>query len=143
MTKKGCDWLSRKLYNFGAMAIHGDKTQQDRDWTLNQFKSGRSDILVATDVAARGLDIKNVQLVINFDFPLNIEDYVHRIGRTGRAGKYGVSHSFFCKDDLKTAARSAFELAKIMDKAQQNVSEELRELAHRGSRKGGSASQRY
>merc|ERR1712159_486478 len=86
-------------------------------------------ILVATDVAARGLDIKNVELVINYDFPLNIEDYVHRIGRTGRAGKYGVSHSFFCKDDLKTAPRSAYELVGIMRKANQNIPEELESLA--------------
>lgn len=72
------------------MCIHGDKSQQERDWTLQQFRNGRNPILVATDVAARGLDIHDIKFVINFDYPNNSEDYVHRIGRTARAGQNGT-----------------------------------------------------
>ncbi|KAI8020259.1 hypothetical protein LOK49_LG04G03674 [Camellia lanceoleosa] len=85
-TKKMCDQLSRSLIRqFGAAAIHGDKSQGERDYVLNQFRTGRCPVLVATDVAARGLDIKDIRVVINYDFPTGVEDYVHRIGRTGRA----------------------------------------------------------
>ena len=80
-------------------AIHGDMTQEARTRALAAFKSGESPLLVATDVAARGLDIPNVEYVINVTFPLTIEDYVHRIGRTGRAGKVGIAHTFFTPVD--------------------------------------------
>jgi ATP-dependent RNA helicase DDX5/DBP2 len=84
-TKKGCDQLTRSLQGqrYPARCIHGDKTQQERDSTLAEFKEGRFPMLVATDVAARGLDVKDIRIVINFDMPNNIEDYIHRIGRTG------------------------------------------------------------
>ena len=87
------DGLWHKGYK--VRSIHGDKTQWEREKALGEFKSGRINILVATDVAARGLDIPDVEYVINYSFPMTIEDYVHRIGRTGRAGKEGVAHSFF------------------------------------------------
>ena len=74
----------------------GDKTQRDRELALKDFKSGRTPILVGTDVAARGLDIPNVLHVVNFDLPRQISDYVHRIGRTGRAGNTGYAMSFLC-----------------------------------------------
>jgi ATP-dependent RNA helicase DBP3 len=90
-----------KGYNAGA--IHGDKSQQDRTAALEAFKNGSVPILIATDVAARGLDIPQVEYVINFSFPLTVEDYVHRIGRTGRGGATGISHTFFTDDD-KTLA---------------------------------------
>ncbi|KAJ1447765.1 P-loop containing nucleoside triphosphate hydrolase protein [Pelagophyceae sp. CCMP2097] len=77
------------------VAIHGDMSQQARNDAFNAFRSGEVPTLVATDVAARGLDIPNVEIVINFSFPLTIEDYVHRIGRTGRAGKHGIAETFF------------------------------------------------
>ena len=86
-TKRGCDDLTRNLRQEGwpALAIHGDKSQQERDWVLAEFKSGKSYLMVATDVASRGLDVKNIRLVVNYDMPQNgIEDYIHRIGRTGR-----------------------------------------------------------
>jgi len=70
----------------GVKGIHGDKTQYERDYVIKEFKGGRSNILVATDVASRGLDVKDVMYVINYDMPKQIEDYVHRIGRTARAG---------------------------------------------------------
>lgn len=79
------EYLNRKGYK--AQGLHADKKQWERTQTLEQFKDGSMPLLVATDVAARGLDIPNVEYVINYTFPLKIEDYVHRIGRTGRAGK--------------------------------------------------------
>jgi ATP-dependent RNA helicase DDX3X len=95
-TKKTADFLEDFLYRGGyaATSIHGDKSQFERERALQKFKSGERPILVATDVAARGLDIKNVGNVINFDCPNNIDDYVHRIGRTGRAGSTGLAISF-------------------------------------------------
>lgn len=96
-TKKGCDQLTRSLRGQGieARAIHGDKQQHERDHALREFRDGYVPILVATDVAARGLDIKDIQVVINFDMTNTIEDYIHRIGRTGRAGAKGLSITFF------------------------------------------------
>lgn len=80
---------------FKGIAIHGDMTQAARTAALQQFKDGTVPLLVATDVAARGLDIPDVEVVINYTFPLTIEDYIHRIGRTGRGGKTGISHTLF------------------------------------------------
>uniref|UniRef100_A0A3B3D555 RNA helicase n=1 Tax=Oryzias melastigma TaxID=30732 RepID=A0A3B3D555_ORYME len=90
-TKKGADALEDFLYREGyaCTSIHGDRSQRDREEALNQFRSGKCPILVATAVAARGLDISNVKHVINFDLPSDIEEYVHRIGRTGRVGNLG------------------------------------------------------
>jgi len=76
-------------------SLHGDKPQADRQRVIESFRSGQLDILVATDVASRGLDIPSVHCVINYTFPLTVEDYIHRIGRTGRAGNSGISHTFF------------------------------------------------
>lgn len=87
------------MNGFRNEAIHGDKGQKDRDRILNQFKKKRLGILIASDVAARGLDIRDIQLVINLDMPSNIDSYVHRIGRTGRAGNKGVSISFVSSND--------------------------------------------
>merc|ERR1712000_750516 len=80
---------------FPVCAIHGDRAQRDREAALNLFKTGQRRVLLATDVAARGLDIPNVNLVLQYDLPTNIDDYVHRIGRTGRAGKRGSAWCFF------------------------------------------------
>ncbi|MCW5580515.1 MAG: DEAD/DEAH box helicase [Luteimonas sp.] len=94
-TKHGCNRLAEQLEKAGlpALAIHGNKSQAQRQKALDQFKSGKARILVATDVAARGLDIPNLPLVINHDLPMVAEDYVHRIGRTGRAGAEGLAVS--------------------------------------------------
>ncbi|KAJ6848384.1 putative DEAD-box ATP-dependent RNA helicase 40 isoform X1 [Iris pallida] len=128
-TKKLCDQLANSLgRHFGAASIHGDKSQGERDHALHQFRCGRAPILVATDVAARGLDIKDIRVVINYDFPTGIEDYVHRIGRTGRAGATGVSYTFFSGQDQKHAA----ELVKVLEGADQRVPPELRDMAARG-----------
>lgn len=95
-TKYGVQRLSDHLSNRGIMsvAIHGNKNQSQRQRALQQFKNERVKVMVATDVAARGLDIPNVSHVINFDTPQTYEDYVHRIGRTGRAGAHGHAHTF-------------------------------------------------
>ncbi|KAF7134589.1 hypothetical protein RHSIM_Rhsim08G0052800 [Rhododendron simsii] len=186
-TKKMCDQLTRSLTRqFGAAAIHGDKSQGERDYVLNQFRTGRSPILVATDVAARGLDIKDIRLsfdffqvhckssinprravlffsypprstvlrsmdmslglphsypshghipdtmVINYDFPTGVEDYVHRIGRTGRAGATGVAFTFLSEQDAKHAS----DLIKVLEGANQRIPVELRDMASRGGGMG-------
>ena len=126
-TKRMCDQIGRSMGGMGVV-IHGDKEQRERDYIINQFKSGRVPVLVATDVAARGLDIKDVNLVVNFDFPNQIEDYVHRIGRTGRAGKKGFSHSFIDPGEGNMARK----LIPILREANQPVDRELEEMAGRG-----------
>jgi ATP-dependent RNA helicase RhlE len=95
-TKHGADRVARDLNHagFNATAIHGDKTQQARERSLQGFKDGKMQILVATDIAARGIDIDDLALVVNFDLPNIPESYVHRIGRTGRAGAFGKAISF-------------------------------------------------
>lgn len=99
--KKGADVLARGLEKLGynACTLHGGKGQEQREYALASLKSGSKDILVATDVAGRGIDIKDVSMVINYDMAKTIEDYTHRIGRTGRAGKHGVAISFLTKED--------------------------------------------
>ena len=115
-TKRMCDTLSRQLAGeFGASAIHGDKSQQERDWVLRQFRDGTRPVMVATDVAARGLDVPNVAAVINYDFPNGVEDYVHRIGRTGRAGAQGLAYTLFTDGDAKYAR----DLCKLISEAGQ------------------------
>ena len=76
------------------MSIHGSKEQEERTWAIDNFKSGLKDVLVATDIASKGLDFPDIQHVINFDMPEDIENYVHRIGRTGRRGKTGISTTY-------------------------------------------------
>jgi superfamily II DNA/RNA helicase len=105
-TKIGASRLARWLEQAGikASAIHGDKTQQERIAALDAFKKGEIDVLVATDVAARGLDITDLPCVINYDLPYNAEDYVHRIGRTGRAGATGDALSVYSDKDERLLA---------------------------------------
>lgn len=102
-SKLGCARLARSLEREGlnTTALHGDKSQDERLKALDAFKKGEVDLLVCTDVAARGLDIKDVPAVFNFDIPFNAEDYVHRIGRTGRAGQSGLAVSFVSKSDAR------------------------------------------
>lgn len=100
-----------------AVSISGDKAQNARTQALALFKDGSSPLLIATDVAARGLDIPDVEVVINYSFPLTTEDYVHRIGRTGRAGKKGVAHTFFTKENKALSG----ELINVLKEAGQVV----------------------
>jgi len=111
-SKLGCARLARALERDGlrVAALHGDKSQDERLKALDAFKQGQVDLLVCTDVAARGLDIKDVPAVFNVDIPFNAEDYVHRIGRTGRAGASGLAVSFVSGRD----ARSLAEIEKLI-----------------------------
>lgn len=114
--------------------IHGDKSQSERDYVLRQFRSGKSNILVATDVAARGLDVDGIKHVINFDYPGNSEDYIHRIGRTGRSETTGTSYAFFTQNNAKQAA----DLVSVLKEAKQEIDPKLLEMAsrNRGGRGG-------
>ncbi|MBP6008135.1 MAG: DEAD/DEAH box helicase [Rhodoferax sp.] len=105
-SKLGCARLARSLEREGlkTTALHGDKSQDERLKALESFKKGEVDLLVCTDVAARGLDIKDVPAVFNFDIPFHAEDYVHRIGRTGRAGQSGLAVNFVSKSDARLIA---------------------------------------
>lgn len=101
-TKKSVDFVKKHLkkQDFAVDALHGDMTQKARDKVMNKFKNGNINILVATDVAARGLDIDGVDVVINYDVPQNSDDYIHRIGRTARAGKTGFAFTLVSKDEV-------------------------------------------
>jgi len=112
---------SLKRDGFDVCSIHGNKHQAARTQALSDFKDGTCKIMVGTDVAARGLDIPDVELVLNYTFPLTIEDYVHRIGRTGRAGKSGLSITFFQPSDKSHAG----ELQQVMKQAGQTPPEAL------------------
>ncbi|XP_041699900.1 ATP-dependent RNA helicase DDX3X isoform X7 [Coregonus clupeaformis] len=133
-TKKGADALEDFLYREGyaCTSIHGDRSQRDREEALNQFRSGRCPILVATAVAARGLDISNVKHVINFDLPSDIEEYVHRIGRTGRVGNLGLATSFF-NDKNSNITK---DLLDILVEAKQEVPSWLESLGYENQHKG-------
>lgn len=134
-TKRGVDALEQWLCMNGlaATAIHGDKVQMERERALKSFKSGATPIMVATDVAARGLDIPHVAHVINFDLPKAIDDYVHRIGRTGRAGKSGLATAFFNDGNLSLAK----SLVELMQESNQEVPSWLNQYAERPSYGGG------
>ncbi|CAF1166690.1 unnamed protein product [Adineta ricciae] len=131
-TKRGADMLEEFLGNhqYSVNSIHGDRSQAQREEALKSFKNGRTPILVATSVAARGLDIPHVKHVINFDLPTDIDEYVHRIGRTGRAGMAGQATSFFNEKNRNIA----MELLDILTEAHQEVPEWLEGLARETKR---------
>uniref|UniRef100_A0A669DF26 RNA helicase n=1 Tax=Oreochromis niloticus TaxID=8128 RepID=A0A669DF26_ORENI len=135
-TKRRCDDLTRRMRRDGwpAMGIHGDKSQQERDWVLNEFKYGKAPILIATDVASRGLDVEDVKFVINFDYPNNSEDYIHRIGRTARSQKTGTAYTFFTPNNM----RQASDLVSVLREANQAINPKLLQMAEdRGGRSRG------
>lgn len=139
-TKRGADSLEHFLIteNIQATSIHGDRTQGEREHALAMFRCGRCPVLVATDVAARGLDIPNVLHVINYDLPSNIDDYVHRIGRTGRAGNTGTAISFV-NEDNKNILKDLYELLKENNQQVQSWLEDMVENVYGwGGRGGGS-----
>eukprot|EP00908_Phaeocystis_cordata_P001980 Transcript_12132.p1 GENE.Transcript_12132~~Transcript_12132.p1 ORF type:complete len:467 (-),score=209.52 Transcript_12132:58-1386(-) len=133
--KRGCEALKEQLGRRGvsASALHGDKSQQERDYTMQQFKSGAVRVLVATDVAGRGLDVKDVQVVINYDAPSSAEDYVHRIGRAGRAGATGTAFTLLTPSDGYVAR----EIARMMRKSRSGVPHALERAANMGGRDDG------
>ncbi|KAF2211008.1 hypothetical protein CERZMDRAFT_68899 [Cercospora zeae-maydis SCOH1-5] len=134
-TKRVADDITRFLRQDGwpALSIHGDKQQNERDWVLNEFKTGKSPIMVATDVASRGIDVKDITHVFNYDYPNNSEDYVHRIGRTGRAGRMGTAITLFTTDNSKQAR----DLVSILREAKQQIDPRLEEMVRYGGGGGG------
>jgi len=118
-TKRGSDRLCRHLASSGfrAAAIHGDKSQSARTQALRDFKSGKAHVLVATDIAARGLDIEQLPMVVNFDLPMVAEDYIHRIGRTGRAGLEGQAVSLVSHEEMDQLRDIQRLIQKDMDVA--------------------------
>merc|ERR1719181_1381719 len=128
-TKKMADQLSTDLnyQGFYSESIHGDKRQEERERVLSNLKSGKTNIMVATDVAARGIHVKDIICVFNFDFPQNCEDYIHRIGRTGRAGAKGVAITMF---DKYTDKKKANRLVHILKKASARIPQELYSIAN-------------
>ncbi|KAK2091906.1 ATP-dependent RNA helicase ddx3x [Saguinus oedipus] len=135
-TKKCADSLEDFLHHEGyaCTGIHGEHSQGDREEALHQFHSGKSPILVATAVAARGLDISNVKHVINFDLPSDIEEYVHRIGRTGRVGNLGLATSFFNERNVNITK----DLLDLLVEAKQEVPSWLENTAYQHRYKGSS-----
>ncbi|KAF7638955.1 hypothetical protein Mgra_00001479 [Meloidogyne graminicola] len=127
-TKRKADELTRCMRQDGwpALCIHGDKEQKEREWVLAEFKASRTPILIATDVAARGLDVDDVKFVINYDYPNNSEDYVHRIGRTGRRDRLGTAITFFTPNN----APKARDLIKVLEEAKQDIPAKLADFAN-------------
>ncbi len=134
-SKLGCARLTRALERDGlrAAALHGDKSQDERLKALEAFKRGEVDLLVCTDVAARGLDIKDVPAVFNYDVPFNAEDYVHRIGRTGRAGASGIAVTLVTSHDTRLVGEIEKLTKKKID-VEACPMEDLRGGGHRGHR---------
>ena len=142
-TKSGCDRVAHDLNraHVGAGAIHGDKSQIDRQNALNRFKEGKIRVLVATDIAARGLDISDLSHVINYDVPTEPENYVHRIGRTGRAGHGGIAITFCQADEVPYLRR----IEKTIDRevpVREDNPYPMQEKPHEGRGTGRSRSRR-
>ena len=136
--KRNCDAVARdiKHMNFRPVTLHGSKTQSEREEALQSIRDGAKDVLVATDLAGRGIDVQDVSLVINFNMATNIESYTHRIGRTGRAGKSGVAITFLGNEDTDVM----YDLKQMLSKSSiSKVPEELRkhEAAQQKSQRGG------
>ena len=134
-TKRSCDYIEDVLCGrgFPACSIHGDKSQREREESLRAFKKGITPVMVATDVAARGLDIPNVTQVINYDLPSNTDDYVHRIGRTGRAGNTGSALAF-CNEKNGGIVR---ELRELLSENDQEVPQWLDQMCNYSGNRGG------
>ncbi|XP_008577123.1 PREDICTED: probable ATP-dependent RNA helicase DDX43 isoform X3 [Galeopterus variegatus] len=115
------------LRHLSVESLHGNREQSDREQALENFKTGKVRILIATDLASRGLDVHDVTHVYNYDFPRNIEEYVHRVGRTGRAGRTGMAITLITRNDWRIAT----ELINILERASQSIPEELVSMAER------------
>jgi ATP-dependent RNA helicase DDX5/DBP2 len=140
-TKSSTEWLGDELYREGidTVVLHGDKAQTHRTRALEQFKSNNVSVLVATDVAARGLHVNDINVVINYEFPPDFENYIHRIGRTGRAGKSGLSISYISSKDFQHLQ----DIVQVLKEAGQPIPDEIRnalrdqERGRSGNRGGG------
>lgn len=149
-TKHGADRIARNLDRSGIKAgvIHGNKSQNARQRALDQFRTGRTPVLVATDVAARGIDVKNIALVINFDLPNEAESYVHRIGRTARAGESGRALSF-CSEgdfdllrDIESLIRKPVNVHSSHDYHDGSLADGYARRIHKGAARGNSGANR-
>lgn len=140
-TKKKVDDITKAIKREGwsAISIHGDKSQPERDYVLSEFRNGKTMILVATDVAARGLDVEDVKYVINFDYPNSSEDYIHRIGRTGRCQSAGTAYAYFTPNN----ARQAKELIAVLEEAGQAINPQLADMANSIRSQYGKGRQRW
>eukprot|EP00897_Mesotaenium_endlicherianum_P008045 jgi/Mesen1/7269/ME000373S06328 len=127
-SQEKCDALFRDLLKHGypCLSLHGAKDQTDRESTITDFKQNVCNLLIATSVAARGLDVKELELVVNFDVPNHYEDYVHRVGRTGRAGRKGLAVTFISAEEEE---RFAPDLLKALELSLQPVPEDLKRMA--------------
>ena len=148
------DWEFNSNFYAEAWGIHGDKLQFERDQVYKRFKTPTKDftinkagkthkacnILIATDVASRGLDVKDIDVVINYDMPMALEDYVHRIGRTGRAGAKGVAYSFF---SAEKDGGLASDLCKLLAKAGKEIPAELEQIKRSAAGKRGANKSRW
>lgn len=126
-TKRKVDWLAERLRaaNFTVSAMHGEMPQKEREAIMNDFRRGSSRVLITTDVWARGLDVQQVSLVINYDVPINRENYLHRIGRSGRFGRKGVAINFVTKEDAKILRDIEQYYSTQIDEMPNNVSDML------------------
>lgn len=124
-TRRKVDWLTEKMRqnNFTVSAMHGDMPQKERDAIMQEFRSGQSRVLITTDVWARGLDVQQVSLVINYDLPNNRELYIHRIGRSGRFGRKGVAINFVRNDDIRILRDIEQYYSTQIDEMPMNVAE--------------------
>lgn len=124
--KDTAKWLDEQLYNlnYDTGALHGNLDQHERETNLGRFRKGEIDVMVATDVAARGLDIEKVDLVINYDMPTEVDTYVHRIGRSGRIGNRGTAMTFIAVDDDVKALENVDALKKLL-KIMQDAGSEI------------------
>ncbi|KAG5871721.1 hypothetical protein JTB14_036477 [Gonioctena quinquepunctata] len=140
-TKRKVEGITKAIRRYGwpAVAMHGDKSQQERDYVLREFRNGKATILVATDVAARGLDVDGIKYVVNYDYPNSSEDYIHRIGRTGRSESTGTSYAFFTPSNFKQAK----DLVSVLTEANQMVNPKLSEIANRAGNYGGNKGGRW
>ncbi|CEG37045.1 dead box rna helicase rcf1 [Plasmopara halstedii] len=125
--QQACDQIFQDLMKAGypALSLHGGKDQVDRDYTIDDFKRKVRTVMVATSVAGRGLDVKDLVLVVNYHCPNHMEDYVHRVGRTGRAGRKGTAYTFISPDEEAYSV----DLVKVLENARQTVPHELKALA--------------
>lgn len=124
-TKTKVDWLADKMKeaNFDVVSMHGDMTQDERESIMNDFRQGNSRVLISTDVWARGIDVQQVSLVINYDIPANRENYIHRIGRSGRFGRKGVAINFVSDDEVRLLHDIEQYYSTQIDEMPVNISE--------------------
>ena len=139
-TRRKVDWLTDKLTarDFTVSAMHGDMDQGTRDLIMKEFRSGSSRVLIATDLLARGIDVQQVSLVINYDLPANRENYIHRIGRGGRFGRKGVAINFVTQDDVRMMREIEQFYSTQIEEMPMNVAGKFKPIVHHGNMKADS-----